>query len=36
VALDYFYYIRDLVKRVDEDWPGVVADLEVIRSAIMA
>jgi Zn-dependent M16 (insulinase) family peptidase len=35
-GLDYYYYVRDLVKRVDEDWAGVVADLEAIRSAIMA
>ena len=35
-GLSYLFYLRELVKRVDSDWPSVQADLEQIRSAILS
>ncbi|CAD7700528.1 unnamed protein product [Ostreobium quekettii] len=34
-GLSYLEYVRSLVDRVDSDWPGVQADLEAIRSALL-
>ena len=35
-GLEYLFYIRTLVKRIDEDWEGVKADLQAIRSALLS
>eukprot|EP00775_Hariotina_reticulata_P005466 gene5466-5701_t len=34
-GLSYLEYIRSLVKRVEEDWQGVQADLEAIRTHLL-
>lgn len=34
-GIDYLEFIRGLVKRVEEDWEGVQADLERIRGALL-
>lgn len=34
-GLSYLFYLRELVKRVDADWPSVQADLESIRAALL-
>jgi len=35
-GLSYLEYVRGLAKRVESDWPGVQADLEAIRKALLA
>jgi len=35
-GLSYLEYVRGLAKRVEADWPGVHADLEAIRKALLA
>lgn len=34
-GLSYLFYLRELVKRVDADWPSVQADLETIRASLL-
>ena len=34
-GISYYFYLKDLAKRIDEDWPGVQADLEAIRTALL-
>lgn len=35
-GLDYLFYVRDLAKRVDQDWDSIRQDLESLRQAILA
>jgi len=35
-GISYLEYIRDLARRVDEDWEGIVRDLKAIRAAVLA
>lgn len=32
----YLEYVRDLVNRVDDDWPSVSASLEAIRTSFLS
>jgi hypothetical protein len=34
-GVDYLLFLRDLVLRVDGDWPAVLADLEAVRRALI-
>ncbi len=34
-GISYLFFLRDLVRRVDEDWPGVLKDLESVRSLLI-
>lgn len=34
-GLSYLFYLRELAKRVESDWPSVQADLEAIRAALL-
>ncbi|NCD24868.1 MAG: peptidase M16 [Deltaproteobacteria bacterium] len=34
-GLESLFYVRELARRVDTDWPGVLADLEALRAAIV-
>lgn len=33
--LGQLFFLRDLVEKVDKDWPAVLADLEAVRSALL-
>jgi Zn-dependent M16 (insulinase) family peptidase len=34
-GISYLFFLRRLVKAVDEDWPGVLSDLEEIRKILL-
>ncbi len=34
-GVSYLFFLRDLVGRVDSDWPGVLSALETIREAVL-
>jgi presequence protease len=34
-GISYYFYLKDLAKRIDADWPGVEADLEAIRDGLL-
>jgi len=34
-GVSYLFFIRDLINRVDSDWPGVLQALETLRSQIL-
>jgi Zn-dependent M16 (insulinase) family peptidase len=34
-GVSYLFFLRKLARRVDEDWPGVLADLEEMRSLLV-
>ncbi|MBW2097073.1 MAG: insulinase family protein, partial [Deltaproteobacteria bacterium] len=34
-GISYLFFLRDLVRRVDEDWPGVLQVLETVRKALV-
>jgi Zn-dependent M16 (insulinase) family peptidase len=34
-GISYLFFLRDLVRKVDEDWPAVLRDLESIRSLVI-
>lgn len=31
----YLFFLRDLIQRLEQDWPGVLADLEAVRTALI-
>ena len=35
-GLDYLFYIRQLAAKVDSEWDAIKADLQALRSAILA
>lgn len=34
-GISYLFFLRDLVRRLDEDWPAVLQELEAVRSALI-
>ncbi len=34
-GISYLFFLRDLVRRLDDDWPGVLRDLESVRSCLV-
>jgi presequence protease len=34
-GIDYLFFLRELVQRLEQDWPGVLADLEAVRAALI-
>ncbi|HQZ12242.1 MAG TPA: insulinase family protein [Devosia sp.] len=34
-GISHYFYLKELAKRIDADWPGVQADLEAIRSELL-
>jgi Zn-dependent M16 (insulinase) family peptidase len=34
-GIRYLFFLRDLVRKVDEDWPAVLRDLESVRSLLI-
>jgi Zn-dependent M16 (insulinase) family peptidase len=34
-GLSYYFFLRDLADKIDEDWPAVLTDLETIRKALI-
>jgi len=34
-GISYLFFLRDLVRRVDEDWPGILSTLETMREALV-
>lgn len=34
-GVDYLFFLRALIQRLDQDWPGVLADLEAVRAALI-
>lgn len=34
-GVSYLFFLRDLVRRLDEDWPGVLRDLETVRGMLI-
>ncbi|MBP1464720.1 insulinase family protein [Candidatus Chloroploca sp. M-50] len=34
-GISALFFVRQLVQRIDEDWPGVLADLELIRTSLI-
>ena len=34
-GVSYLFFLRDLVKRIENDWPGVLADLEAMRRILV-
>ena len=34
-GVSYYFFLKDLAKRVDADWDGVRADLEAVRAALL-
>ncbi len=35
-GLEQLFFLRQLAQRVDEDWPGVLADLQQVRQALLS
>jgi Zn-dependent M16 (insulinase) family peptidase len=35
-GVSYLFFLRDLIRKVDEDWPGVLANLEHMRQALVS
>lgn len=34
-GIAYLFFLRTLIQRLDQDWPGVLADLEAVRAALI-
>jgi hypothetical protein len=34
-GVDYLFFLRELVQRMEQDWPAVLADLEAVRSHVI-
>jgi Zn-dependent M16 (insulinase) family peptidase len=34
-GISYLFFLRDLIGRIDSDWPGVLASLETIRASVL-
>ncbi len=34
-GISYLFFLRDLVKKIEEDWDGVLADLTLVRGALI-
>lgn len=34
-GVDYLFFLRRLIQRLEQDWPGVLADLEAVRAALI-
>jgi Zn-dependent M16 (insulinase) family peptidase len=34
-GVNYLFFLRTLLKRIDEDWPGVLQDLETVRHTLI-
>lgn len=34
-GVEYLFFLRELIRRIDQDWPAVLADLESVRSALI-
>lgn len=34
-GLEQLFFLRELAKRIDSDWPGVLADLQAVRKALL-
>jgi Zn-dependent M16 (insulinase) family peptidase len=35
-GVSYLFFLRDLIRKVDEDWPGVLASLEHMRQTLVS
>ena len=35
-GVSYLFFLRDLIRKVDEDWPGVLANLEHMRQTLVS
>lgn len=34
-GIDYLFFLRELIQRLEQDWPAVLADLEAVRAALI-
>jgi hypothetical protein len=34
-GVDYLFFLRELIQRMEQDWPAVLADLEAVRAALI-